>query len=157
MTMLIFVATNSVQGFCFLHILASSCYLLDSHVDEVRGHIHLSCLLLGVFNVGEWRKLFLYLSLSVGQDEVCSMLQRLYSCFEMRRVSTVPLCAPSLPSYTTHSLLSNHLGDWLCSHKTWGEVSLESTEIRLSLDSNTASVTKSPDFSIFLPPLFQKI
>lgn len=45
-------AANSMQGFCFLRILANSCYLLDSHAVEGRGHIHLGCLLLHVSIVG---------------------------------------------------------------------------------------------------------
>lgn len=51
MTMLIFGAANSVQGFCFLLTPANPRYLSDSHVDEVRGHIRLCGLLLHDSNV----------------------------------------------------------------------------------------------------------
>jgi hypothetical protein len=164
--MLIWGDTDIIQGFCFLHILANSCHLLDSHADEFGAHIRLDCLLLRISHVGlawsgtqkivvEGRKPFLCLSLSLGQDEACSMLQRSDLCFEMRRISTqllLPLCAFCLPSYMQHSLLSNHLGDWLCGHKTkqnkTGE--LENTEIRLSLDSNTASGYQVSWFLYFL-------
>lgn len=116
-------------GFCFLFILANTCHLLDSYLDEGGECMYLGCSLLRVSNTGpsvtrhskivEWRNNFL--DLSLGWDKMkCTAC---YIVPAVRRANSPsgfssPLCPISLvKSPTAYWIIATV--NWLCSCKSW--------------------------------------